>query len=141
MRKPILAVLCLALVCGYDLAAPLFASSDPPPASVKAKLGWKFKDGTTPGPDDKVEPPYILRKAHAQYAEEPRKRRLQGDVVLDVEVDENGDVVDAVVTRSLEPSLDANAVTAVRKWKYRAARLNGTPKASLVEAVVKYRVG
>lgn len=140
MRKLILAALCLALVCGYDLAAPLFASSDTPP-SIKPKLGWRFKDGTTPGPDDKVEPPYILRRAHAQYAEEPRKRRLEGDVVLDVEIDENGDVVNAVVTRSLDPELDANAITSVRKWKYRPAYLNGTPKASLVEAVVKYRVG
>ncbi len=139
MRKPILAILCLALVCGYDLAAPLFASSDPP-SYTKSKLEWRFKDGTTPGPDDKVEPPTLVHQAKAEYAIEPRKKRLQGDVGLDLEVDENGDVVNAVVTQPLEPSLDANAVTAARKSKYTPARLNGTAKSSIVKVVIKYRL-
>lgn len=138
MRKPILAVLCFALVCGYGLAAPLFASD--PPSYTKSKLEWRFKDGTTPGPEDKVEPPTLVTQAKAEYALEPRKKRLQGDVGLDVEVDENGDVVNVVVTQTLEPSLDANAVTAARKSKYTPARLNGTAKSSIVKVVIKYRL-
>jgi hypothetical protein len=71
MRKLLLAVLCLAQVCGYALAEPLFASSDPP--SARMKMGWRFKDGTAPGPDDKVEPPYILRRPHTADSSSCRK--------------------------------------------------------------------
>lgn len=140
MRKPILAVLCLALVaCSYNLNGSPSQSSATPAA--KPKLEWQFKDGTTPGANDKVEPPEIVAQARAEYAIEPRKQRLQGDVGLDLEVNENGDVVNAVVTQPLEPSLDANAITAARKYKYTPARLNGAPKAIIVKAVVRYRVG
>jgi TonB family protein len=140
MRKPILTTLCLALAaCSYNLDGSSSASSAP--AAARQEVEWRFKDGTTPGPNDKVEPPGVVSQARAEYAIEARKQRLQGDVGLEMEVDENGDVVNVVVTQPLEPSLDANAVTAARKWKYMSARLNGTAKAIIVKAVVKYRVG
>ncbi len=66
MRKPILAALCLALMaCSYNLAGSPSDSSSAPP-TAKPKLEWRFKDGTTPGADDKVEPPDLV-KAVVKY--------------------------------------------------------------------------
>lgn len=101
---------------------------------------WRFRDDVKVSPSDTVQAPVLLTRTMAQYAEEPRKRRLQGDVGLDLEVDENGMVVRAVVTQPLDPALDANAIVAATKWRYSPARLNGVPRASLVKATVSYRI-
>ncbi|HEX6903268.1 MAG TPA: energy transducer TonB [Thermoanaerobaculia bacterium] len=101
---------------------------------------WRFRDEVKVAPSDTVQAPVLLTRTKAQYAEEPRKRRLQGDVGLELEVDENGMVARAEVTQPLDPALDANAIVAATKWRYSPARLNGVPRASLVKATVSYRI-
>lgn len=138
MPKLILAVLCLtAMACSYNVEGTPAAR---PQAVVHPEIDWRFKDGTTAGPGDRVEPPAIVTRIRAPYAEEPRKQRLQGDVGLELEVDTEGNVVKAVVTQPLEPSLDANAVEAARRWKFSPARLNGVARPAVIKEKVEYRV-
>ena len=50
--------------------------------------------------------------------------RVQGVVIIEATLDERGNVVRAVVLRSI-PLLDAAALDAVRQWKFTPTLLNG----------------
>ena len=58
--------------------------------------------------------------------------------VLELLVDENGNVVEATVSTSVHPRYDPLLVTAAKSWKYIAARKDGKPVA--VRKVVNVRV-
>ena len=61
------------------------------------------------------------------YSEVGRTAKIKGTVVLAVALNAAG-TVDAVrVVRSLEPSLDQNAVDAVRAWIFTSATKDGKP--------------
>ncbi|HEY9422969.1 MAG TPA: TonB family protein, partial [Thermoanaerobaculia bacterium] len=134
MKNLMPAVLCLTLcACGSTIPEPAPVSDLRVEGAFQQQAEWRFREDVKVSPGDRVQPPVLLTRIKAVYAEEPRKRRLQGDVGLELEVDENGMVVRAVVTQPLEPSLDANAVVAATRWRYSPARFNGAPRASLVK--------
>jgi TonB family protein len=62
-----------------------------------------------------------------EYTEEARKAREQGTVLLAVVVDENGDIRDAQVKRSLALGLDDSAMETIRRWKFEPATMEGKP--------------
>ena len=47
--------------------------------------------------------------------------------VVEVVIDENGDVVSAALRKSFHPAYDSQLVKAAMSWKYRPARKNGVP--------------
>lgn len=55
---------------------------------------------------------------------------LQGDVVIEVTIDENGNVVQKVVVQSLTPAIDSKVLEALENWRFRPATRNGVPIAS-----------
>jgi TonB family protein len=55
---------------------------------------------------------------------------LQGDVVVEVTIDENGNVVQRVVVQSLTPAIDGKVLEALENWRFRPATRNGVPIAS-----------
>ena len=50
------------------------------------------------------------------------RAQVEGSVVLEIEVDEAGNVANVEVTRGLPFGLSDAAAVAVRQWKYRPAR-------------------
>lgn len=141
MKNLTLALFCLVLAaCGSTIPEAPPAPDLRVEGAFHQEAEWRFRDDVKVSESDTVQAPVLLTRTMAQYAEEPRKRRLQGDVGLELEVDESGMVVRAVVTQPLDPALDANAIVAATKWRYSPARLNGVPRASLVKATVSYRI-
>jgi len=61
----------------------------------------------------------LLYKVEPDYSDEARKARLQGLVVLRLEVDERGAPRNLEVVRSLGMGLDEQAVEAVARWRFR----------------------
>lgn len=55
---------------------------------------------------------------------------LQGDVVVEVTIDENGNVIQKVVVQSLAPAIDGKVLEALDNWRFRPATRNGVPIAS-----------
>jgi len=55
---------------------------------------------------------------------------LQGDVIVEVTIDENGNVVQKVVVQSLTPAIDGKVLDALDNWRFRPATRNGVPIAS-----------
>jgi TonB family protein len=80
-------------------------------------------------------PPIVLRKIEPEYSDEARRARIQGVVVLSIEVDEQGQVRNMRVVRSLGLGLDERAMEAVGHWKFRAGTING--KAIVTSALVE----
>jgi TonB family protein len=84
--------------------------------------------------------PRLIRKVEPVYSEEARKAKFQGHVVLDVEVNTSGDVVNPRVMRSLGLGLDEKAIEAVRQWKFMPAMKDGSPVSVIVEVEVDFRL-
>jgi TonB family protein len=84
--------------------------------------------------------PHLIRKVEPDYSEEARKAKFQGHVVLDVEVDTSGDVVNPKVMRSLGLGLDEKAIEAVSQWKFKPAMKDGSPVSVIVEVEFNFRL-
>jgi protein TonB len=63
--------------------------------------------------------------------------RVQGIVILEATIDEQGQVADLKVLRSV-PMLDAAAMDAVKQWRYSPALLNGMPIPVIVTVTVRF---
>ena len=85
-----------------------------------------FVDGA-PG----VTSPRPLVEQKPEYTVEAMRARVQGSVLLEATVLENGSVADIRVLKAMEPSygLDEKAVEALRAWKFRAGTYQGRPVA------------
>jgi TonB family protein len=55
---------------------------------------------------------------------------LQGDVVIEVTIDEKGNIVQKVVVQSLAPAIDSKVLDALENWRFRPATRNGVAIAS-----------
>lgn len=62
-----------------------------------------------------------------EYTEMARKAQVTGVVILEVVIDEQGNVTDTRVLKSLPMGLDQEAVEAVRGWKFKPATRAGLP--------------
>ena len=87
------------------------------------------------GPDGRVkpppfgefdEPPQVIYQAPPVYPDMARMAEIEGVVLVQVGVDETGDVVEAEVVQGV-PGLNEAAVDAVMQWKFRPARRAGHP--------------
>ena len=84
--------------------------------------------------------PVLLTKAEPEYTEEARRAKVQGMVVLRVEVNERGGTQNISILRSLGLGLDERAVEAVQRWKFRAGQLNGKPTVTVAIIEVSFRL-
>ena len=50
---------------------------------------------------------------------------LQGDVIVEVTIDEKGNIVQKVVIQSLGPAIDGKVLEALENWRFRPATRNG----------------
>lgn len=55
---------------------------------------------------------------------------LQGDVVVEVTIDANGNIIQKVVVQSLTPAIDGKVLEALENWRFRPATRNGVAIAS-----------
>jgi protein TonB len=84
--------------------------------------------------------PILLAKTEPEYSEDARRAKLQGVVVLRIEIDQRGQVQNVKVTEGLGLGLDERAIEAVRHWKFRAATRNGKPAVSSARVEVLFRL-
>lgn len=87
-----------------------------------------------------VDPPSLLRRVDPDYTEDALRRKIQGEVILEVVILQDGRVGQLRVVESLDPGLDRNAIAAVRRWQFQPGRLQGQPVAVIAEVVVEFRL-
>jgi TonB family protein len=52
---------------------------------------------------------------------------LQGDVIVEITIDEQGSIVEKIVLHSLNPSVDQRVLAALEQWHFIPASKDGTP--------------
>lgn len=88
-------------------------------------------------PGGKISTPTKLRDVAPIYPPLAQAARVQGVVILEAVIGEDGRVRDARVLQSI-PLLDQAALAAVRRWEYSPTRLNGVPVAVVMTVTVKF---
>jgi protein TonB len=73
-----------------------------------------------------VRPPRKVVDARPEYPQNARDAKIQGVVILEIVIGENGAVIDTKILRSI-PELDQPAIDAVRQWIFEPTLLNGEP--------------
>ena len=84
-----------------------------------------------------VRPPIRIKEVAPVYPAIAQTARVQGDVVIEMTIDDEGKVADARVVKSV-PLLDQAALDAVRQWEYQPSLLNGVPTAVVMTVTVKF---
>jgi TonB family protein len=111
---------------GGRLPAPTVAAAPLPPGVYRIGGG--------------VSSPVPTFKAEPEYSEQARKAKWQGDVLLQVVVDETGVPQNIQVVRSLGLGLDQKAIEAVQKWRFKPGLKDGTPVPVAATIQVNFRL-
>jgi TonB family protein len=115
------------VVGGFDAPPP-----PPPPPGAK---NLSEPGAVRVGGD--IRPPTKVVNVNPVYPPEAREARVQGVVILDILVSEDGRVEKAKVLRSI-PQLDQAAIDAVTQWMFTPTLLNGVPQKVIMTVTVNF---
>jgi TonB family protein len=87
-----------------------------------------------------VTAPQLIQKVEPDYTDDARDRHIEGTAVLSVVISDAGEPTDVAVVRSLDSGLDANAVAAVKQWRFKPATKDGQPVAVSAHIEVNFRL-
>jgi TonB family protein len=108
-----LAVIGLGTVSSLALAVSSFPLSRP----AAADRVYRINEG--------VVGPKLLSKTEPEYTQQARDSKVQGTVVLYAEVSKTGAVENIKVVKGLDSGLDANAIAALKQWKFEPGTKDG----------------
>jgi TonB family protein len=72
-----------------------------------------------------IVPPKVLEKSEPKYTDEARAAKLEGTVTLTLVIGTDQRAHDVKVTKSLDPGLDANAISSIETWRFQPGTKNG----------------
>lgn len=87
-----------------------------------------------------VQKPEKVSAPPPQYTEIARKARIQGVVIVQAIIDEQGNVTNVQVLKGLPMGLAESATDAVKQWKFKPATLNGKPVAVYFNLTVNFQL-
>jgi TonB family protein len=125
---------------GGRVAGP--GSTSPRPVAVAGVEGRRVAGpGTTAGQPVRVggniKPPTKITHVDPVYPEIAKSARVQGVVIMEATIDEQGRVAEARVLRSI-PLLDQAALDAIRQWEFTPTLLNGAPVPVIMTMTVQF---
>ena len=88
----------------------------------------------------KVPQPALLVRVEPEYPRAAVDARVQGMVILETVVDQDGHVIEVRVLRSAGEVLDRAAVAALRQWRYAPLELNGVRVRFLLTATLSFKL-
>lgn len=87
---------------------------------------------------DGVTIPKIISRVVAPYTDEARAAKLEGKIVLLIEITSAGRVENVVVLREMGKGMDESAVQAIKRWKFSPATKDGRPVAVMVTVEMNF---
>ncbi len=120
-------------VLGLVIAVPLLYVTENLP-EIPTTMAFVAAPPTPPPPPappgpvrigGQVQAPALVRRVEPFYPPLAAAAHIQGVVILESIIDEEGAVSDVRVLRSVNPVLDREAILAVRQWRYSPLLLNG----------------
>jgi periplasmic protein TonB len=114
------------------------SAADHPPAAADAEAAQHNSragspigtmiDGPIVGHEVHVAYPIVYPDPPVARAELPRD--LQGDVIIEVTIDSQGNVVETRILQAIGHGIDEKIMATLRQWHYQPATLDGVPVAS-----------
>ena len=100
--------------------------------------GIRAQEVVSPGPG--VTLPTVISQVKPEYTTQAQAARIQGAVLLNLVVQNDGSVGDVAVERSLDMmfGLDEQAVKAMKQWKFKPGTKDGKPVAVRVHAEMTF---
>ncbi|HEV7505623.1 MAG TPA: energy transducer TonB [Thermoanaerobaculia bacterium] len=71
--------------------------------------------------------PEVIHQVQPRYSEQARRAGVQGMVIVEAVIDEQGNVTHVRLVHGLPMALDQAAMQAVQQWRFKPALLNGHP--------------
>lgn len=87
-----------------------------------------------------VSEPQLVYKTEADYSEEARKAKLQGEVVINCVIGADGRPTRLKVIRPLGLGLDEKAMESLRNWKFKPAMEGGKPVPVEINIAVNFQI-
>jgi len=87
-----------------------------------------------------ITPPVPLINPEAQYTDEAQEKKIRGACIIGLIVDVHGMPQEIHIIRSIEPSLDRNALIAVGKYRFTPAMDGGHPVPVYINVEVNFRI-
>ena len=87
-----------------------------------------------------VTSPTLISSVEPEYTEAARQDKIEGTVVLFVEVDQTGGATVRGILQSLDPGLDQRAIEAVNQWRYQPGTRGGVPVRVSERVEVNFRL-
>jgi TonB family protein len=84
--------------------------------------------------------PKAVYQPAPEYADGPRRKKIQGDVLVSMIVNADGKVRDTQVVHGLDKDLDRKALECVNKWKFDPATKDGQPVAMRLIVQVNFHL-
>jgi TonB family protein len=117
----------------------LYAALTAQPASISTPSGQNVRFAQEISTTNLVTPPKVLSHPAAVYTDEARRRRIQGDVIVQAYFDEEGKATPIKVVKGLGYGLDENALEALYRWRFSPALRNGLQVSAVAEIEVPFR--
>jgi TonB family protein len=110
---------------------------------LASRIGYALADGDDgeiyrPGPG--VSAPKPIHKVDPRYTQQARRALVQGTVVLEVVVDENGSPARISTISPIGFGLDDRAQEAVSQWVFKPGRKDGKPVRTITTVTVDFRL-
>lgn len=115
-------------------AEPSKLAAEEPAALPSTAIAPARPSGSGP-----VQPALLISSSPPVYPSSARASRIQGDVVVDAQVDETGRVTNMKVI-SGPTILRQAALESLRSWKYEPARLQGRPVPAPIRVSIKFHL-
>jgi TonB family protein len=90
--------------------------------------------------DPGIIPPRLLSKKEPKYDERARNARVEGTTVLWAIIGVDGLATHIKVFRALNPGLDAEAVKALKAWRFEPGKVNGVAHPTQVTVEMNFRL-
>jgi protein TonB len=87
-----------------------------------------------------VSPPKVIYQVDAEFSDQARMAKYQGEVVVEFIVDTNGLPQNVKVIRSLGMGLDQKALLAVRQYRFKPAMLKGRAVPVMIDMSVDFHI-
>ena len=131
-RLPLIQSVALVSALAFAIGAANTYAQDPPPPTASEIVYDRQTAGMTH--------PKAVYQPTPEYANGPRRKKIQGNVFLSMIVTADGTVRDPQVTQSLDKDLDKKAVECVKKWRFEPAPRDGKLVAIRVVVEVNFHL-
>lgn len=90
--------------------------------------------------DPAIQKPVLVEKIEPSYTERAKAEKIEGTVLLRIEIDEKGATQNQSVVKGLDPDLDAAALQAISQWKFQPATKSGEPVRVFANVEIHFRL-